>query len=81
MNLMVADDLLQGVDVSAAEALRDLAIGLFVDRRATLGQAARIAGVPQAEFQSWLADREIPLHYDVEDFEADLKTLHALGQL
>jgi predicted HTH domain antitoxin len=28
-----------------------------------------------------LASRQIPLHYDVTDFEEDLHTLHRLGRL
>jgi predicted HTH domain antitoxin len=28
-----------------------------------------------------LASRQIPIHYDVEDLEADIKTLHEMGQL
>jgi predicted HTH domain antitoxin len=31
------------------------------------------------EFQHLLASREISVHYDVADFEEDLKTLSQLG--
>jgi predicted HTH domain antitoxin len=32
-------------------------------------------------FQQILASREIPVHYDVEDYEEDLATLKELGRL
>lgn len=47
-------------------------------RKITLGRAARIAGLPQAEFLKGLGRRGIPIHYDVADFAADLETLAAL---
>ena len=41
----------------------------------TLARAAKIADVPFLTFQRELAKRRIPLHYEVEDFEADVRTL------
>ena len=81
MTITISDEELHGVKLTHEEAMRDLAIGLFADRKATLGQGARIANVSQEIFLAILAERKVPLHYDVEDFEADLKTLRKLGQL
>jgi predicted HTH domain antitoxin len=58
-------------------ALR-LAIGLYVSKEATLGQAAEAAGLSQAEFQRELGDRRIPINYTMEDLEADLKAVRQL---
>jgi predicted HTH domain antitoxin len=33
------------------------------------------------QFQHLLASRDIPVHYDVEDFKQDLETLRGLGRL
>ena len=33
------------------------------------------------EFQHLLASRQIPVHYDVAEFEQDLETLGELGRL
>ena len=46
------------------EAGLHLAIGLFVDEEATLGQAAEVAGMTQADFLRELGRRRIPIgHY------------------
>lgn len=75
MNIAIDDDLLRGVDLSPEQGRLDLAVGLYADRRATLGQAARIAGVSQPEFMRVLGRRRVPMNYDVAEFEADLRTL------
>jgi len=35
----------------------------------------------QLQFQHLLASRQIPIHYDIAEFEADLKTLRETGRL
>jgi predicted HTH domain antitoxin len=61
------------------DAKLHLAIGAFTAEEVTLGQAAEIAGVSQTEMMKELARRKIPQHYDVDDFEQDLKTVAALS--
>jgi predicted HTH domain antitoxin len=51
-----------------------LALGLFLDRRVTLGQAAIVAGLSQSEFLHELGERRIPIHYDEADALADVAT-------
>ena len=75
VNITIDDELLQGVELTPQAARIDLAVGLYADRRATLGQAARIAGISQPEFQRELGRRHVPMNYDVAEFEADLHTL------
>jgi predicted HTH domain antitoxin len=48
-----------------------LALGLFIDHRVTLGQAAEIAGISQSEFLHELGRRRIGVHYDEADAVAD----------
>ena len=55
-----------------------LAIGLFVEEEATLGQAAEVAGMTQADFMRELGRRKIPIHYGPEELAEDLRTLEAL---
>jgi len=64
--------------ISEEEARLDIALGLFADRKVTLGRAALIAGVTQLAFQRELGRRGIPIHYDIEDLEADLRTVESL---
>ncbi|HAB15216.1 MAG TPA: hypothetical protein DCE44_02080 [Verrucomicrobiales bacterium] len=48
----------------SSRAKLHLAIGAFVAEEVTLGPAAEIAGVSQAELMRGLSRRRIPLHYD-----------------
>jgi hypothetical protein len=44
-----------------------------------LGTASQFAGMNQLEFQRILGNRKIPIHYGVEEFQQDLRTLEANG--
>ena len=65
--------------LSPQSAALHLAIGLFVTEEATLGQAAQVAGLSQAEFLRELGRRRIPLHYGAEELAADLLAVDALA--
>ena len=78
MTIEIHDELLRGLNLTGEEAMVDFAVGLFTERRITLGRGAEIAGLTQIEFQRALARREIPIHYDVDDLKSDLTTLAAL---
>lgn len=58
----------------------DLALGMFLDRRVTLGQGAAIAGLSQSEFLRELGRRKIPVHYDEADAMADVATAEQRGK-
>ena len=75
MSLIIPDEILQAARMSAAEMKQELAVLLFEREKLTLGQASRLAGMSQWQFQQLLASRQIPIHYDVAEFEADLKIL------
>ncbi|MCI0623157.1 MAG: UPF0175 family protein [Acidobacteria bacterium] len=81
MSLVIPDDILQATRMSAAELKQELAVLLFQREKLTLGQASRLAEMSQVQFQHLLASRHIPLHYDVAEFEEDLRTLRELGRL
>ncbi len=76
----ILEGVLSSARITAEELLQELAVLLFQQRRLTLGQASRLAAMPQLQFQHLLASRQIPVHYDVVDFEADLRTLHEMGR-
>ena len=56
-----------------------LAIGLFVAEEATLGQAAEVAGMAQADFLRELGSRRIPVHYGVKELAEDLLAVDVLA--
>jgi predicted HTH domain antitoxin len=80
MKLTIPDDLLEAARLTEAEMLQELAVTLFQKERLTLAQAARLAGLDRRAFQRLLASRQISLHYDVPELEADLRTLRDMGR-
>jgi predicted HTH domain antitoxin len=78
MVLALPDDVVRASGLSEADLRVELAVALFKDERLTFGQAARLAGIPQADFLDVLGSRAIPLHYDEKDFEEDLATIRSL---
>ncbi len=67
--------------MSKPEIKRELALALFQQERLTLGQARRLAGMTHLDFQALLGERQIPIHYGVDEFREDLRTLRQMGRL
>ena len=78
MPVTIPDDVLAAAHLSEPELRREIAVALFREERLTLAQASRLAEMDQFAFQSILADREIPVHYGIEEFREDLRTVDAL---
>lgn len=81
MSLELSDELIRSSGLSKEEMAQEIAVMLFQKERLTLAQAAKFAGMNRLQFQHLLASRQIPVHYDQEDFEEDLKNLRELGRL
>ncbi len=67
--MLIADDLLRPAHLTEAEVRCELALALFAKDRLTLGLAARLAGLPQLDFQREIAGQQIPIHYDVSELD------------
>ncbi|MBI4023347.1 MAG: UPF0175 family protein [Verrucomicrobia bacterium] len=80
MTITVPDDLLRDGPLTPEQLKFDLALGLYVDRRATLGQASELAGISQSDFLDELGKRRISVHYDMVDLESDLHTISVLRE-
>lgn len=78
---MIPDEILHTAHITAAELMQEIAILLYQKEKLTLGQASQLAQMSQLQFQFLLASRQIPIHYDVAEFDADLKTLREMGRL
>jgi len=65
----------QAARISAPELRQEIALALFQQERLTFAQASRLAEVIQLRFQAILAERKIPIHYGVEEFREDLRSL------
>ena len=81
MSLIISDEFLQTAHVSEAGLKLEIAILLFRQEKITLDTASQFSGMNQLEFQRILGSREISIHYGVEDFRQDLRTLEANGLL
>lgn len=75
MTVEIPNNVLEQTGLSSDELLLKVALLLFQEERLTLGQASRLAGMHQFEFQKELAKRRIPIHYGEEEFERDIETL------
>jgi len=80
MSVIISDEVLHTTHMTSGEFMQEIAIWLYAKDKLTLGQASHLANMSQLQFQFLLASRQIPVHYDVADFEADLRTLQELGQ-
>lgn len=77
MSLVISDEFLQTAHLSEADLRLEIAILLFQQEKITLSTASRFADMHLPKFQRILGSRKIPIHYDVEDFRQDIRTLEA----
>ncbi len=81
MSVVIPDDVLVSARMSEAQLKLEIAIMLFQQDRISIGKARRLAGINLLEFQREISQRGICIHYDVEEFEEDIKTLQEMGRL
>ena len=79
MLLTIPDDILSSLDMNEDELLLELAVALYAAQKISFGKARRLAGLDWYRFREILADRKIPAHYEIEQFEEDLNNLHSLS--
>jgi len=78
MSVVIHNEILQTARMTEKELLQEIALMLFEKEKLTLGQASKLAEMNQLQFQHLLASRSIPIHYGIEEFEQDLKTLEGI---
>jgi predicted HTH domain antitoxin len=75
MALIISDELLSDIQISADDLRVELAIWLFQSERVSLGKAAKIANLSRFSFQNLLAERTIPvINYSIEEVKQELET-------
>lgn len=79
MTIEVPDTELGALHLTPEKARVELAVGLYAGRHVSLGRAARIAGIPYAEFMKEIGRRGICIHYTTEDAEHDMRMADALS--
>ncbi|MEM9450443.1 MAG: UPF0175 family protein [Cyanobacteria bacterium P01_E01_bin.6] len=81
MSLLISDELLDASGFSEAELFQELVLMLFQHEKITLGNASNFLGMTQLEFQALLAEKDLLIHYDVDDLHEDVHNLQELGLL
>lgn len=74
----IPEEYIQAARLSEDEMLAEIAVMLFQKEKLTLGQAARLARMPQYRFQALLASRDIPIHYGITEYHEDIETARRL---
>lgn len=75
IEIEVPDSVLKIPQYTKQDLMLDVAVALYQRRLYSLAKAARFAGLNRLEFQQVLADRQVPMPYDLE---IDLKTLQKI---
>jgi predicted HTH domain antitoxin len=63
---------------ASREVAKLLALELYREGAVSLGRAAELCGVSQAEFMQFAAEREVSLHYTLDDLEQDREFIERL---
>ncbi|HAA29702.1 MAG TPA: hypothetical protein DCE56_20910 [Cyanobacteria bacterium UBA8553] len=79
MSLVVSDDIVKASGLTERELLLEIVIILFQQDKISLGKASELIGMHRMQFQKLLTDRGICVHYDVPEFQEDLKTFQKTG--
>ena len=77
-DLIIPAKTLEQLQLTPAELLIELAVHLYDTEKLTMGQAKKLAGLTQIEFQKEMAKRDVYIKYDIEDLETDLRNLSKL---
>lgn len=81
MSLAIPDELLKASGLSERELMQEIVLMLFQQKKLSIGQAGRLLKMNLIQFQHLIASRDICVHYDVDDFRADIATLKRLGRI
>jgi len=73
MIIEIPDEVVAHAPLGEIEIKLEVLAFLYQKRVLTLERASNMAGVTRLDFQHVLADRNIPIHYDLEDLEMDLR--------
>lgn len=77
MSLAIPDHIFNSLNMSEEELLLELAVALYAAKKVSFGTARRLAGLDWYRFREILADRKVPAHYEIDQFEEDLTNLQS----
>lgn len=79
-SIEIPAEVVHATRMSPEEMKRELAFILFQQGKLSFGKAREMAGMTVWDFQYLLGQRNIPIHYDVQDYLADQQAIDALTQ-
>ncbi len=80
MPITIPDEVLSAAHLSESQLRQERALTPFLQERLVLAQASHLAQMSQLAFQGLLAEREIPIHYGVDEFREDLRTARRIDK-
>lgn len=81
MSVVIPEEILQASGLSEEELLQEIVLMLFQHKKISIGKASNLLGMNLIQFQHLIDSRNIYIHYDVDDFRADVATLKRLERL
>lgn len=81
MTLVIPKEVIKASGLSEYELLQEIILMLFQQEKISLGKASELLGVTQFKFQSLLSERGICVHYDVAEFQEDVRYLKSKNWL
>lgn len=79
MSLVISDEVVKASQMSEKDLMLEIIVMLFEREKISLAKASYLAGMHQLEFQRSIACRDICVHYGVEEFREDVKSLQENG--
>lgn len=79
MSLVISDEVVKASRMSEEDLMLEIIIMLFEKEKISLAKASYLAGMHQIEFQHLIGSRGICVHYGVEEFREDVKSLQENG--
>lgn len=77
----IPSEIIHSARMNSDDIKKELALLLYQQERLSFGKARELAGMTVWAFQSLLGERDIPVNYDVEDLDQDIRNLEKLGRL
>ena len=81
VTLPVPGDLMNITKLNTQELALELILALYARQKTSFSKARELTGLNTWAFRQLLGQRNIPPHYDVNDYEQEVATLQELGQL
>ena len=81
ISIEISRDIIHATRMTPQELRRELAVYLFQQGKLSFGKAREMAAMTVWSFQQLLGSREIPIHYNIEDYDEDLSSLRELNRL